>query len=252
MAQMLRQRGHEQLYDARSRNLFRLAHHHLQMQALACSLPPAPVPDQLLDYLDEQMSFMRLEQDAHRISNICARRRRLEEQLWDMETGAAKLSSLVREMQCLDREIMTWRQGPQWAYATLGASDLTGDSAILATFLESLHIHPNKGTAYEWNHHHTSRILLHKQLLSCLHWAAALDVESPAHETENIAPLLVPLVAESVDIVRSLATKILATAPQMMGDIDHDGQIRGVGVPRPRCRAIGAYFLLWPHQDLDE
>lgn len=252
MAQMLRQTGHEQLYDARGWSLFRLAHHRLQIQAMACSLPPVSVPDQLLDYLDEQMSLVKLEQDAHHISNICARGKRLEEQLRDRETGAAKSLSLARQMQCLDREILTWRQGPQWAYATLSASDLTDDSAILSTFPECLHIHPDIWIAYEWKYHHTSRILLHKQLPSCLHRAAALGVEFPPRETESIAPLLVPLVAESIDIVRSLATRILATVPQMMGNIDHVGQTRGGGRLDTQVKSNRSLFPALAHQDLDE
>lgn len=198
--------------------------------------------NELLDHLNDQVAFVKLETDADRISRICARGRRLREQLRDGATGAAELLQLVREMQSLDRETVAWRQGPEWSYATLKTSDLVGDGRVLSTFPASMHIHQDIWTAYEWNYHHTSRIMIHTQLLGCLHRAATLDVE----EANGIASLLVPLEAESIAVIQSLTTKIIATVPQMFGDIDHIGRVREPGTPAPRCRAIGAYFLLWP------
>lgn len=191
------------------------------------------------------MSFVKLEKDATRISSICAKGRSLRGQLQASETGAAELLELVREMQSLDQEAMAWRQGPGWSFATLKRSDLVGDEAVLSTFPDYVHIHPDIWTAYEWNYHHASRILMHKQALACLHRAATQDPEND-HTASIIAPLLIPLEVESITIIQSLTTKIFATVPQMMGDIDHTGQVKKAVSAPPRCRAVGSYFLLWP------
>lgn len=247
MSQLLRKRGHEQLYDARGWSLFRLAHHRLQMQSLAFNITPTTNSDDLLDVLNDKMCFVKLEKDVTRISSVCAKGRSLRGQLQANETGAAELLNLVREMHSLDQEAVAWRQGPEWSYATLQCSDLTpaGDDAVLSTFPDAVHIHSDIWTAYEWNYHHTSRILMHKQLLACLHRAATQDPDMD-HTASSMAPLLVPLEVESISIIQSLTAKVLATVPQMMGDIDHTGQVRKADSPAPRCRAIGSYFLLWP------
>ncbi|KAF3768092.1 hypothetical protein M406DRAFT_329132 [Cryphonectria parasitica EP155] len=248
MAQILRKRGHDQFYDARGWSLFRLAHHRLQKQALAFNLPPVPVIDELFEHLNDQMPFVRLERDASRISSLCAKGRALRAALQNLDQeqrGATELLNLVREMQSLDREAVAWRQGPEWSYAVLKTSDLAGDEAVLSTFPDTIHIHPDIWTAYEWDYHHTARVLMHKQLLACLHRAAMLSTGDD-EESTCVASLLIPLEAESVAIIRSLVTKVLATVPQMMGDIDHTGHVRRSQSLAPRCRAIGAYFLLWP------
>lgn len=250
MSQILRRRGHEQFYDARGWSLFRLAHHRVQKQNLAFNLPPAAVSEELLDYLNEQMSFVKLEKDTNRIAQLCARGRSLRAQLNSDQshqagTSPTELLNLVREMQALDRDTVSWRSGPEWSYATLKSSDLQGDVVVLSAFPQSVQIHPDIWTAYEWNYHRCARILLHKQLIACLHRAATLTIED-RDDASNVASLLPPLEVESITLIRHLTTEILATVPQMLGDIDHAGQVRKAECSTPQCRAIGAYFLLWP------
>ncbi|PSR82107.1 hypothetical protein BD289DRAFT_454489 [Coniella lustricola] len=287
MSQILRHRGKEQLYDARGWSLFRLAHHRVQKQALAFRLPPpfpaatatATTPDatsEFLDDLNDQLSFVKLEKDAHRISHLCARARALRSEVTSSAQAqrqrrdhpssagvdpcqatlaagtAAELIQIVRQLQKLDGEALAWRQGPEWSYATRHRAQLAGNDGVLATFPETVHIHPDIWTAYEWNYHHCARIIMHKQILACLHRAATLSVCEGGQTamdyaaSNDVASLLTPLEVESITIIRGLTAKILATVPQMLGDIDHAGCVRSADAPPPRCRAIGAYFLMWP------
>lgn len=167
MAQILRKRGHEQLYDGGGWSLFRSAHHRLQKQALACHVPPSLASDELLGRLNEHIPFVKLDRDAYRISALCAKGRALREGLQSASTGARELLDLVRALQALDRETMAWRRGYKWSYATLETSALAGESEVLPTFPEYVHVHADIWSTYEWIHHHTSRIVMHKQLLSC-------------------------------------------------------------------------------------
>lgn len=266
MSQILRRRGKEQFYDARGWSLFRLAHHRVQKHALVFPQPPCEDTDELLDQLNEELSFVKLEKDAYQITQLCTKARELRREVTtqsqhnhsigtsaSVSTSAStsELIEIIRQLQKLDYEALAWRQGPEWSYATLRRADLShggANESVLASFPETVHIHPDIWTAYEWNYHHCSRIIMHKQILACLHRAAALSISDDVGggESNSVASLLTPLEIESMTIIRGLATKIAATVPQMLGDIDHTGCVRGVDAPAPRCRAIGAYFLLWP------
>lgn len=191
------------------------------------------------------MSFVKLEKDASRISVVCDKGRALRARLQHDDASLEELLDIVREVRSLDSEMVTWREGPEWSYAALNTSDLVGDPAVLSTFPALVHIHPDIWAAYEWNYHNTSRILMHKQLLSCLNREVTASVQDGDHDT-TLTTLLDSLKAESVTIIQGITTKILATVPQMMGDLDYTGQVRQADGLVPRCRAIGAYFLLWP------
>jgi len=245
MAHILRLRGTEQFHDPRGWSLFQLANHRIQKQQLAFHLPPSRESEHLLNHLDEQLVFAHLERDALQISSICTRGRAMMERLAsDKDLSITDVIQLVREMHSLDQTVVKWRTGPEWSFRTVKRPDLTGHPGILATFPELVQLHPDVWNAYEWNYHRTARIIMHEQLLTCLRRMSSAS--SPDDNVVTEMALLTPLEVESMTIIQGLADKILATVPQTFGDIDHDGRVRDNTGRPPRCRAVGAYLLLWP------
>ena len=244
MAHILRIRGVSQFHDPRGWGLFRLALHRLQQQRLAFKTDPLPESAELLSHLNDQVSYVRLEKDALEISKICARGRELTQKLNDEDLQAEEILNLVREMHRLDQSLVSYRQGPEWTFIKVSKADLDGDPEVLARFPEQIELHPDVWNAYEWNYHRTARILMHEQLLACLHRGAVatISTEGPSHE----AAIVGPLEEESIRTIQSLADRVLSTVPQMLGDVDHCGCVRSSTAEPPRSRAIGGYFLLWP------
>lgn len=192
--------------------------------------------------LNEEDNSVHLEKDVLRISSICQRARELLKELEENELSVRQVVGLGHEMHSLDQEAVSWRHGPRWAFKTLRREELTGDEAAIAQLPELVQIHRDTWTAYEWNYHRTARILLHEQLLTCFRKAASAS----DHLDASDAAVAGPLETESITIIRSLADRMLATVPQSLGDIDHEGRVRDPSLVAPRCCAVGAYFLLWP------
>ncbi|KAH8880244.1 hypothetical protein GQ53DRAFT_755226 [Thozetella sp. PMI_491] len=239
MAHILRLRGSEQFQDPRSWSLFRIAHHRMQKEQLAFGQPPMAESEALLDELDDSIPFVRLEKNALRISQICQRARDLVQQLTeDDEMSIKEVMDIVREMHRLDRESVSWRKGPEWAYTMISKSELQGPlNELLPDMIE---LHSDAWNAYEWNYHRTARIVMHGQLLTCLRRAALACINIDGFSPD--AAIVSPLEHESVSVVQSLADQVLASVPQSLGDIDQTGR----AVASPRSRAIGGYLLLWP------
>lgn len=209
MAQILRLRGPDQIYSARGWSMFRLAHHRLQKEQLALGQAPIVESQAWMDSLNESLPEVRLDKHAFEITKICQRARQL---LKEIETAPDQ--TLIEEILELDRVSTTWRNGPEWTFKTVPTP--TG-------FIQ---LHRDVWIAYEWNYHRTARIILHKQLLNCLE-----RMDSPG------------LRATSIGIIRGLVDEILSTVPQMMGEIDSNGNPLE---NQSLSRGIGAYFLLWP------
>ncbi|KAH8911150.1 hypothetical protein BR93DRAFT_322407 [Coniochaeta sp. PMI_546] len=241
IAHVLRLRG-TQFNDPRGWSLFRLAHHQMQKQRLAFRLAPMKESEPLLDRLSADMDYLHLEKDVLQISTVCERARKLVEDLTDTDMSVRQVVDIVHEMQALDQAAVSWRQGAQWAFTTLLKAELTGSRLVAADFPDPVQIHPDIWSAYEWNYHRAARITLHEQLLTCLRRASTAS----AHLEQNDAAVVAPLVVESTTIIRSLADKVLATVPQSLGDLDNSGRVRDSTSSPPKCRAVGAYLLLWP------
>lgn len=260
IAHVLRLRG-TQFNDPRGWSLFRLAHHQMvrsvpyteklfdfmlklsqQKQRLAFRLAPMKESEPLLDRLSADMDYLHLEKDVLQISTVCERARKLVGDLTDTDMSVRQVVDIVHEMQALDQAAVSWRQGAQWAFTTLPKAELTGSKLVAADFPDPVQIHPDIWSAYEWNYHRAARITLHEQLLTCLRRASTAS----AHLEQNDAAVVAPLVVESTTIIRSLADKVLATVPQSLGDLDNSGRVRDSTSSPPKCRAVGAYLLLWP------
>ncbi|KAH8690834.1 hypothetical protein BGW36DRAFT_440155 [Talaromyces proteolyticus] len=239
MAQILRLRGHDQFYDPRSWSLFRLAHHRIQKQQLAFSQEPLPESIDWFNSLNEMLPYVQNEKDNLEISKTCKRARDLRQRLDNTDFPITEVLDMVEEIQQLDRTTESWRDGPQWKYKIIHRSDVIGDKQTIAVLNlpEFIQLHRDVWIAYEWNYHRTARILLHEQLLRCLH---RLDDRYPDC-SENLQKALEAFKRDSVETVRALADAVLATVPQSLGDIDHEGRASGTST----CNAVGAYFLLW-------
>lgn len=196
----------------------------------------------LLGQLSTKMDSVHLEKDALQISTICERARHLVKDLKETDMSVRQVVDIVHEMQALDQTAVSWRQGPQWAFNTIPKTEFTGSKVVMADFPDTIQIHPDIWSAYEWNYHRAARITLHEQLLTCLRQASTAS----AHLEQSDAAIVTPLVVESITIIRSLADKILATVPQSLGDLDDTGRVRDPTSNPPKCRAVGAYLLLWP------
>jgi hypothetical protein len=203
--------------------------------------------DVLLDQLSDQLAFVNLEKNALQISTICERARTLIKELAQRDKAVVEVIDLIQEMRRLDQTAVSWRRGPEWIFRAIRKVELVGDASIIARFPDVTELHPDAWIAYEWNYHRTSRMLMHEQLLTCLRRVSASNTDDTGEE-ESLGPdpLIPSLEMESVATIRALADSILATVPQMLGDIAADGSIRSATSNPPKARAIGAYLLLWP------
>ncbi|KAI0592733.1 hypothetical protein F4775DRAFT_587349 [Biscogniauxia sp. FL1348] len=218
MAQILRLRGHEQLYNARSWSLFRLVHHRVQKQQLALGLKPLDESEGWIDRLNDDMPFA-----CHRAHTV--------QRALDSETlSVGETLDLVNELRKLNQEAVSWREGPRWSFKTLAAHNLPSFGNLMQPLTDTIQLHTDFWMAYEWNHHRTARTIAHEQILKCVNAALA----SPNLDTATIDTLCA-LLQEPTAIIHALA-----------GDIDHLGRPHDSQLGPPRCRGIGGYLLLWP------
>ncbi|KAI0150370.1 hypothetical protein GGR57DRAFT_194091 [Xylariaceae sp. FL1272] len=85
-------------------------------------------------------------------------------------------------------------------------------------------------------------MIAHEHVLKCIN----LALESPGLDPAGVGTLEV-LSRQSLNTIHTLAEEVLATVPQSFGDIDSSGCLHDHAAKGPpRCRAIGAYFQLWP------
>ncbi|KAK2592251.1 hypothetical protein QQS21_010038 [Conoideocrella luteorostrata] len=246
MAHLLRLRGQEQFYDARSWGLFQLAHHRIQKQQLAKRLQPLPESKPWLDSLDQARPFIRLEKQALGISTLCHQANQILGELTSPDKAHHSLVlRLVREMHTLEEQATTWRQGPEWSFKTLAAAEIAGYRHMVDGLPHTVQVHRDVWLAYEWNYHRTARILLHQQLLACLR---AVKVDVAADSLHAGSAEVMAWEETSMATVRALADEVLSTVAQSFGDVDHLGRWIGQssGGDAPKCQAIGAYLLLWP------
>ncbi|KAG9237162.1 hypothetical protein BJ875DRAFT_370623 [Amylocarpus encephaloides] len=275
VAHLLRIRGPDQLVTPRGWSLFRVSQHRLQRQQLA--FPPGEAPKQspeqeaLLGMLNEEMPEASIEQTNFDISKICARARGLRGKLASAvlvnsprvaDEKTQEVIDLVKEMHELDGKASKWRAGDNWSYRTAPTSSLRypdsgeGGSELereeLEKWPETTTLYPDLWIAYEWNYHRTARMLLHVQILACLHTlphALSRDAEGLTHH--------------SLTSIATLADEISSTIPQSLGDVSATGFLLTSPLPasnasspprddpsdeeaRVHVSAIGAYFLLWP------
>ncbi|XXG99392.1 hypothetical protein Hte_005729 [Hypoxylon texense] len=237
MAQILRLRGPDQIYSPRGWSLFRLAHHRI----LAFNSKLLDESEHLFGQLDDTMPYARLEGDAARIGQTCERARNLQEALASGSSSTYEVLEMVHELIELDKEVVSWRQKPEWSYKTLNVSDLPKFDPSVRPLTSTIQLHADIWIAYEWNYHRTARIIAYQQLLNCLNTA----IENAG--TNDIArETLCVLVGKFTDIIRVLADEVLSTVPQSFGDINHLGLLYDPRSGPPRCRGIGGYLLLWP------
>jgi hypothetical protein len=192
-----------------------------------------------LNSLNEMLPYVQTEKNNLEINKVCQRARDLRQRLENIDLPLHEILEMIEEMQQLDRVTESWRTGPQWTYRSIHRSDITGDRKQIesANFPEFVQLHRDVWIAYEWNYHRTARILLHEQLLRCLH---QLETLYPTVQ-DNVKKSLAAFKRASVGVIQTLADDILATVPQSLGDIDHEGQ----AVKISKCNAVGGYFLLW-------
>ncbi|KAI0379214.1 hypothetical protein F5Y04DRAFT_272079 [Hypomontagnella monticulosa] len=241
MAQILRLRGLDQIYDSRGWSLFRLAHHRIQKEKLAYHLKSFDVSEEWLNQLNDEPPFIRLEKSALRISQTCERARNLQEALASGNSSVAEVLAMVHGLSDLDREVLSWREKPEWSYKVLNVADLPDFNHSVRPLTKTVQLHPDLWMAYEWNYHRTARMIAYQQLLDCLVVVMpSLDSNDPNKETLRI------LIEQYTETIRILADEVLSTVPQTLGDIDRLGRLHDHSTEAPRCRGIGGYLLLWP------
>ena len=258
MAHILRLRGPDQIYGARGWSLFRLSHHRIvrflpccikypanssqQKEQLISKLPLLPESDSWLESLNEELTEVRIEKDNHQISKICARARHLLQSLNESEASGDEILDMIKEIHDLDHAATTWRAGPDWTYKTIHRSEIIHGGGKVYQFPEFVQLHRDVWIAYEWDYHRTARLLLHENLLSCLDRLEAMCAE----RQEAIPVDSASLRETSLFTIQFLVDEVLSTVPQMLGDIDHEGNIMNDDLGAKICRGVGGYFLLWP------
>jgi hypothetical protein len=213
-----------------------------QKQQLVSKLPLLPESEGWLDSLNEEITEIRIEKDNHQISKVCARARHLLQNLDESGVSGNEIVEIIKEIHDLDLTATSWRASPDWAYKTVHRSEIVHGGEAALFFPEFIQLHRDVWIAYEWDYHRTARILLHENLLRCLDRLDALCSE----RQEAVAVDSASLRETSLGIIQLLADEVLSTVPQMLGDIDQDGNIMNDELGAKICRGIGGYFLLWP------
>ncbi|KAI1373905.1 hypothetical protein F4677DRAFT_183437 [Hypoxylon crocopeplum] len=241
MAQILRLRGSDQIYNPRGWSLFRLAHHRIQKEQLAFNLKPLDESEKWINQLDDNAPFVRLEKDAHQIMKTCERARNLQGALATGNSSTFEVLEMVRELVKLDQEVVSWRQRPEWSYKILNVSELPEFNPSVRPSTSTIQLHGDLWMTYEWNYHRTARMIAHQHLLNCLNTA----MKSPDSDDLTRESLRL-LVEQFTGTIHMLADEVLSTVPQSFGDIDFCGRLHDHRTGPPRCRGIGGYLLLWP------
>jgi len=216
-----------------------------------------------IDQLNEDIPFVHLEKNAAEIKDVCERATALQESLVrkanadgnnnngdsnEDTLGVTAALKVINELLEVDRQVVSWRSNPHWAYKTIPVSDFPtfGLDPAVAPLTDVVALHADIWMIYEWNYHRTSRTIVHEQLIRCID--ALLSSSSPAAGTPDAATATVlrDISRHSLATVHSLAEQILATVPQSFGDIDHMGRVHDQErLGPPRGRGIGGYMLLW-------
>ncbi|KAI1410244.1 hypothetical protein F5Y13DRAFT_181476 [Hypoxylon sp. FL1857] len=241
MAQILRLRGSDQIYNPRGWSLFRLAHHRIQKQQLAFNMKLLDGTAHWINQLNDDTPSARLEKDALRINQTCERARNLQEAIASGKLSIYEVLEMVHELVKLDEEVASWREKPEWSFKTLNVSDLPEFDPSVRPLTVTVQIHPDLWLAYEWNYHRTARSIGYQQLLNCLNTAmGSPDLDDLTRESLRV------LIEQFTETIRLLADEVLSTVPQSLGDIDRLGRLHDHAAGPPRCRGIGSYLLLWP------
>jgi hypothetical protein len=206
-----------------------------------------------IDQLNEDLPFVHLEKNAAEIKDVCERAAALQESLLrnanaDGPLNATSPLEIINELLQVDRQVVSWRANPRWAYKMVPVSDFStfGPDPTVAPLTDMVELHADIWMIYEWNYHRTSRMIVHEQLIRCID--TLLSSSSPAAATPSsaTATVLRDTSRDSLATVHSLAEQVLATVPQSFGDVDHIGRVHDQErFGPPRCRGIGAYMLLW-------
>ncbi|KAI1330938.1 hypothetical protein F5Y16DRAFT_395900 [Xylariaceae sp. FL0255] len=194
--------------------------------------------------LNEEMSFVKLEKDAVRATEIRERARDLRTSLTSGQLPIQQVFDIAVEMLALDAEVDSWRQKPIWAYKTLNVSDLPPFDPSVEPMTPTIELHSDLWLMYEWNYHRTARLLVQEQVLKCVN--SALASPDIVYVGESVMIALAELSQQLSATIRTLAEQILSTVPQSFGDITSSGQVHDHSKGPPRCQWIGAYFQLWP------
>ena len=206
-------------------------------------MPATPEVPTLLNLLNDNDPTVRLEKITNDISETCARARTLLGLITTQSLSSSTIVDMIQELHSLDQVAVTWRQTPEWSFTNFEISERPDLEPAARGITTTVQIHPDIWMAYEWNYHRTARLLFLTQLLKCSLAALSTPDLAVAEETA--------LIDTSVNCTATiiwLADQILATVPQIFGDVNYMGQLHDVdamGGP-PRCRAIGGYLLLWP------
>ncbi|PMD47728.1 hypothetical protein L207DRAFT_416517 [Hyaloscypha variabilis F] len=241
MAQILRLRGPDLVYNSRGWSLFRLAHHRIQKQQLSFNMLPVPDTTNWLDQLNDNEPYVRLEKNMNAISDTCKRARMLLDLINAGGSPASTIVGMIQELHSLDQSAVTWRQTSEWSFKTLRVSDRPDLEPAACGITDRIQLHADIWMAYEWNYHRAARITFLEQLLKCS--TAALKTRDLNLVDENT---LTDTIARCSSTIQWLADEVLSTVPQCLGDVDAMGRAHSIEDGPPRCRAIGGYLLLWP------
>ncbi|EHK44755.1 hypothetical protein TRIATDRAFT_318350 [Trichoderma atroviride IMI 206040] len=241
MAQLLRLRGRDLVYDPRGWSLFRLAHHRIQKHRLAYPISQVSETSNLLNELNNNEPSVRLEKNTNNILETCKRARTLLDLVTAGGIPASTIVDMIKELHSSDLEAVSWRQTSQWSFTSIAVSERPDLSSAAHGITETIQLHPDVWMAYEWNYHRTARIIFLQQLLQC----SKAALEAPDLK-EVDRQMLNNTIAECISTIQWLADEFLATVPQSLGDVNHMGWLHDSNDGPPRCRAIGGYLLLWP------
>jgi hypothetical protein len=257
MAQILRLRGSDLVYNSRGWSLFRLAHHRIvsnetfrslsmltyvkQKQQLSFNMLPISDTTNWLNQLNDNEPYVRLEKNADAISDTCKRARMLLDLINVGGLPASTIVDMIKELHSLDQSAVSWRQTSEWSFKNLTVSERPDLEPAARGITDTIQLHPDIWMAYEWNYHRAARMTFLEQLLKCSKATLeTLDLHKVEEQT------LTDTIAECTSTIQWLVDEVLSTVPQFFGDVDHMGWAHDVKDGPPRCRAIGGYLLLWP------
>ncbi|KAI9166461.1 alfa-L-rhamnosidase [Paramyrothecium foliicola] len=142
-----------------------------QKQQLAFDVSLSPEEPDVLDQINDNEPFARLERSTQDFKHTCKRAQELLEMIETERQPTSTIVDMVQELHSLDQEAVSWRQSSPWSFTNLSMSERPDLQALGQGIGETIQLHPDVWMAYEWNYHRAARILFLQKLLCCANTA---------------------------------------------------------------------------------
>lgn len=236
---MLKQRGTTQLFSHAGFNLWRIAHHRLQLRQTLLGLQPLPEQVEWVSHLDLSNPILHIARDLVDIQQLCHQaRQQLESNpgLGLVEVEAAL--DLVGEMRQLIELTRTWTEHVEkpWQALFIEVDNIVAEPlfprALPISLPRRLRLYHDIWIAYEWCYHDIGRLIILEAMIDVLY---QLQEHSHGADSDSIADRIISGKTQIADV----SIRLMETIPAFLGP----NVSRSVGF-QYKHQKIGHFFCL--------